>query len=108
MLADRCCALVARLVDMVQMAPVGVSCDRFDRDDFSRQRVGHIDRPRRRVGNAVAAMTEPGDGELLSHLAAPSRNSALPSPPAIGDGVMPRTRQPSAATNAAMPSQTAA
>ena len=67
MLADRRCALVTRLVDMDQMTPVGVPGDRFDRDHFARQRVGHIDRPNGCVGNAVAAMAEALNRELFGH-----------------------------------------
>ena len=54
MLADRRYALVARPVDMVEMAAVGMAGDRFDRHDFARQRVWHIDRP-----CGVSAMPSP-------------------------------------------------
>src|SRR5665811_1573896 len=100
MLADRNGALMARFVDMVEMPPVGMAGDRLDRHGLARQGIGHEDRPGRGIGNAIAAMAEAGNGELFCHLAAPSRNSALPSPPAIGEGIMPSTRQPSEATKA--------
>ena len=38
---------------------------------------------------------------------APNKNSRLPSPPAIGDGMMPTTRQPSETAKAATSSHTA-
>src|ERR1039458_8549723 len=82
--------------------------DRLDRHPLARPGIGHEDRPGRGIGNAVAAMPEARNGELFGHLAAPSRNSVLPSPPAIGEGIMPSTRQPSEATKAEMSSQTAA
>ena len=67
MLADRLSALMARPLDMHQVAPVGVAGDRFDRHDLARQRIGYVDRPFGGVGHAVAAIAEAGNGELLSH-----------------------------------------
>ncbi len=67
MLADRCRSFVAGLIDMDQVTPVGMAGDPLDRDRFARQRVGHIDRPFGCVGNAVAAMAEAMNHELLSH-----------------------------------------
>jgi len=66
-LADRRNALVARLVDTIETAAVGVAGDRFGRHRFARQRIGHIDRAVGRVGDAVAAVAEAGDGQSLSH-----------------------------------------
>ncbi len=60
-------ALVAGRVDMEQMSPVGVTLDALDRDDFARQRIGHEHRPGIGIGDAVAAMAQPRNGELLSH-----------------------------------------
>src|ERR1039458_7777139 len=89
MLADRDGALMARLVDMIQMPAVGMAGDRLDRHRLARQCIGHEDRPGRGIGNAVAAMPEARNGELFGHLAAPSRNSALPSPPCVLMGRRP-------------------
>src|SRR6185437_11025440 len=106
--ADRRCPLVARFVHVQEMPAVGMAADGLHRYRLARQRVGHIDGPARRIGDAIAAMAETGDGEAFGHETAPSRNSALPSPPVIGEGIMPATRQPSETTNAAMSSRTAA
>ena len=40
---------------------------RLDRHGLARQRIGHEERPGRRVGDAVAAMRKAGDGEALGH-----------------------------------------
>ncbi len=58
MRTDRRDALGARRFDAQQMAAVGMAGPGLDLDGFARQRVGHVERPRRRVGDAVAAMAE--------------------------------------------------
>ncbi len=50
-----------------EMPPVRMTRNRLRFDDLAGQRVGRIDRTVRRVANAVAAMAEPGDGEMLCH-----------------------------------------
>ena len=45
----------------------GMTGDVLDRDGFAGKRAGHVDRAFRRVGDAVAAMAKPRNGELFSH-----------------------------------------
>ena len=108
MRADRSDALGARRVDVQEVAAIGMA-RRRRRPRPSRpagrraRRLG-----RRRVGDAVAAMAERVDRRGAQPRARPDKNSRLPSPPAIGEGTTPTTCQPSAATNAAISSHTAA
>ena len=67
MRANRFDPLGAGNLDLEQMPPVGMTGDRFDFDRFARQSAGHIDCAGRIVGDAVAAVTEPRDGEPLNH-----------------------------------------
>jgi hypothetical protein len=69
MRADRRDALGARDIDADEMAAVGMAGPWLDLDSLARQRVGHVDRAGRRVGDAVAAVADAGDGDLLSHAA---------------------------------------
>ena len=79
------CARALACSTSQQMRRSGWPADRLDLDGLARQRIRH-DRPAQpAVGDAVAAMAEARDGEAFSHVAAPIRNSRLPSPPAIGD-----------------------
>ena len=68
MFTDWINAFVARPVDVQQMPAVRMAADRFDRDDLTRESVGHINRPFRCICNAISAMAEAADGELLSHI----------------------------------------
>jgi hypothetical protein len=60
-------AFVARLIDMDEVPTVRMACDRRNCNGFARQGVGYINRAFRRVGNAVTAMAEPRNSELLRH-----------------------------------------
>ncbi|HSN33086.1 MAG TPA: hypothetical protein VLU41_10420 [Ideonella sp.] len=73
MLARRRHALGARTIDVQKLASVGMAGDGLDRHRFAGQRVGHVDRSRWRLGDAVAAMPEGRDGELFGHSARLSR-----------------------------------
>ena len=63
MRAERLDALRARGLDPQQMAAIRMAGDALDLDGLARQRVGHEQRPRRRVRHAVAAVGEAVDGE---------------------------------------------
>ena len=67
MRADRRHPLRAWSVDSDQTPPVGMAGNLFDLDGFAGQRAGHVDRTISAVGDAIAAMTEPGDQEPLNH-----------------------------------------
>ena len=67
MWADRRDAVGAGDIDLDQLAAVGVAGPSFDFGGFTRQRIGHVDGARGRVGDAVAARAEPGNLELLHH-----------------------------------------
>ena len=67
MLADRLRALMARPIDMHEMATVGMTGNGLDRHRLAGQRIGDVDGTGRRIRDAVAAMAEPRNGELLSH-----------------------------------------
>ena len=106
MRADRRDALRTRLFDLEEAPPVGVAGDRFDLDGFARQRTGNVNRAggrrrrrRRRDGRA-------GRSAAAQPRSAPMKNSRLPSPPRIGEGVIPPTRHPWVGRNAAMSLQT--
>ncbi len=66
-LANGVGALVALLVDMDEMPPVGMTDHRFGRYDLARQGVGHIDGTALRVGDAVPAVAEASNDEPFSH-----------------------------------------
>ncbi|ENN89036.1 hypothetical protein RHSP_02134 [Rhizobium freirei PRF 81] len=70
-------------------------------DGFARQREGHVDRAISALGDAVALSAELLDGDVFSaHGLIPARrNSWLPSPPAIGESMRPRLRQPISSAN---------
>src|SRR5262249_40956429 len=135
MWTDRCDAVGAGDIDLDQLAAVGVAGPSFDLGGFARQRIGHVDGARGRVGDAVAARAEPGNHELLHHglsiasdrrcvqtddsgrmnrrlgsqlRSAAMKNSRLPSLPVMGEGTISATRQPCERTKAAISSQTAA
>ena len=67
MRTDRRGTLHARVFDVQQLASVGMAGPRFGFDGFARQRAGNVDRPFGAVGDAVAAVAEPGDDEPLNH-----------------------------------------
>ena len=67
MLADRFGAFMAALFDMHEMPSVRMPGDRFNRHDLAGQSIGNVDRPLRRFGDAITAMTEAGDCQLLRH-----------------------------------------
>ena len=67
MRADRCDALCARSFDAKEPAPVRMARDRFHLDRFAGQRSGDVDHADGAIGDAVAAMAEPGDRKLLNH-----------------------------------------
>src|SRR5262245_29482003 len=67
MLADWLGALVAGLVHMQQVPPVGMAGDLLGGDGFTRKRVGHVSRAIGRIGGPIAAMPKPRDRELFSH-----------------------------------------
>ena len=67
MLAHGFAAFVAGFFDAQKMTAVGVAFDWLDRDDFTRQCVGNVDRPICGVGDPVSPMSEPHDTELFSH-----------------------------------------
>ena len=64
---------------------------------LARQRIGNVERPLRQLDHAVALRAEPVDLDLPCfnrRRIAPSRNSSLPEPPAIGEAMTSSTRQP--------------
>src|SRR5262249_3340883 len=65
MRADRRDAVGAGDIDLDEMAAIGMR--RFDLDGLARQRIGHIERACRRIGDAVAAPAESGDYEAFDH-----------------------------------------
>ncbi len=67
MLANWGGARVARGHHLDEMPPVGMARPRLGLDGLAGERIGHVDRPIRSVGDAVAAMTEMGDRELFDH-----------------------------------------
>src|SRR6185437_3003758 len=73
MLADRLGAFVAWLVDVQQMAAIGMAGDRLDGDDLAPQGVGNVNRAVGRIGDTVAAVAEPRDPQLLSHASPQAR-----------------------------------
>ena len=68
MRADRRDALGARLEHRKQVTPVRMARDRLGLHPLTRQRVGHEHRPGWAGCDAVAAVTETGDGELFGHV----------------------------------------
>src|ERR1700752_4613498 len=68
MFADWFGALVARLIDMQQVPAVRMAVDGFDRHGLARQGVRHINKPFLRASDAISAMAEAADRELLSHV----------------------------------------
>ena len=96
------------LSTLQEMPPVGMAGDGFDRHRLARQRIGHKHRAHIGIGDAVAAMAEARDGELLSHAPRPEQEFGIAV--ATGDRRWrdAETRQPSAATKATMSAQTAA
>src|SRR5271163_2165031 len=66
MWADRRDALGARSLDAQQMAAIGVARPWLDLDGLSRQRVGHVDRPRLRQRDAVALAADVIDGQAVN------------------------------------------
>ena len=75
MRADRGDPLCARALDPQQAAPVGMTLNCLHLDGLAGQRIRHEHRPGRRLGDAVAAMAEVGDGQVLGH-AMPIRMSS--------------------------------
>ncbi len=71
-------ALVTWGDDLEQLPPVGMAGRWFGADGFTGQRVAHIDRPAGGVGNAVAEMAEPVDGEVFAHVAGAGTTSGKP------------------------------
>src|SRR6478609_8669251 len=67
MFANRFRALVASPVDMQQMPAVGMARDWLDHGDLARQSIRHINGSLRCIGDAIAAVAEATDVELLSH-----------------------------------------
>ena len=67
MRTDRRDAVGARGLDPQQPAAVGMAVPALHLDGLARQRIGHVDRSVRLVGDAVAAPAELRDGEPLSH-----------------------------------------
>ena len=67
MRADRRDALRTRTLDLQEPAPVGMPCDLIDFDRLAGQRAGHVDRAGGTVGDAVAAMAQPGDQQPFNH-----------------------------------------
>ena len=59
--------LRARLLDLDRQPAVGMAGPGVGFDDFARQREGHKQRPIRRVGNAVAAPSEPRNRQAFDH-----------------------------------------
>ena len=53
--------------DLEKPAAVGMAGDLLDLDGFAGQAAGHVDRSGRPVGDAVAAMAEPGNHDPLNH-----------------------------------------
>ena len=80
--------------------PARVRPETSARHDFARQRAGDVNGSLGPVRDAVASLAEPFDGEAVDvviercsqapgALSAAIRNSRLPSPPAMGDGMTP-------------------
>jgi hypothetical protein len=67
MRADRRDAFRTRLADAKEPAPVGMTSDLFNVDRLARQRTRNVNGARGAVGNAVAAMAEMCDHNLLNH-----------------------------------------
>ena len=61
MRADRRDAVGAGDVHLEQVAAVGMTGPWFDLGGLARQRIGHVEGTRGRVGDAVAARAKPGD-----------------------------------------------
>ena len=108
MRADRRDALGARAFDIQQAAAVGMARPVLRPSRFrpAAYRAHAPARPafprcRRRAGRAARS-------SAAQPRCAPTKNSRLPSLPAIGEGKTPRFFQPSVARNAAISSQTAA
>ena len=74
-----------------------------DGNRLARQRERDVDRPGFRLRDAVALRAERPDPDRfrIHAFTPPSRNSSLPSPPAIGEGMVPRLRQPGSASSQA-------
>src|SRR5271169_6475860 len=67
MRTDRRDAFCTRAFDGEQPAAVGMAGNRFHLDRFARQCAGNVNRAGGAVGDAVAAMADPGDNEPLNH-----------------------------------------
>jgi hypothetical protein len=59
MRADRRNAVGARNVDLGEMAAIGVARPGLDLGGLARQRIGHVERARFRIGDTVAARAQP-------------------------------------------------
>ena len=94
---------------MVQRSPAAAP-DRPDLGDdaFARQRVRREDQSLARSARPFAAMADAFDDKFFrgQALCPHRRNSRLPSPPSMGDGRTPMTRQPSSVTAFASRAQT--
>ena len=68
MSADRREALRAPHNNPHHVPPVVVTRERLDLDGLAWQRIGHVERAGRRIGNTVAAMSEAIDDEEFGHI----------------------------------------
>ncbi len=66
-LTERCDALGTRLFDAEQLPALGMTVGRRHLDGFTAERIGHVDAGTVNDGDAVAAMADMVDDELLSH-----------------------------------------
>src|SRR5262249_12632094 len=67
MRTDRRDAVWARDLDADEVTAVGMAGPGVDRGGFARQRIGHIDRPDWRLGDAVAALAETRNLQMFNH-----------------------------------------
>ncbi len=67
MRTERCDALGAWLFDAEQLPALGMTVSGRHLDGFTAERVGHVDAGTIHDGDAVAAMADMVDDELLSH-----------------------------------------
>src|SRR5262249_40894425 len=67
MRTDRRDPVRARDLDADEVTAVRMAGPRVDRGGFARQRIGHVDRSGRRLGDAVPALAETRDLQMFDH-----------------------------------------